>query len=165
MAADYAGALAAIRDRFVAHWQIGGALTTPVGYVNGPDPVLIDDNGHTRATPWEGPWVLFTTVNSGSRLETIGGAGNNAVVYFGLIKAHVFVRSGEGIDDAYAKALSIGEIFRNAIFYDTVTAGCFVRTGYRGDELPRVDEGEAESVDGVWFGVTATIAFEYWHRA
>jgi hypothetical protein len=81
-----------------------------------------------------------------------------------MIKAHVFAPVNTGIDDCYAKAVAIGEIFRNQVFYDSVTAGCFVRSGYTLDGQPRIDQGDASSDDGQWFAVTATIPFEYWHR-
>lgn len=159
MAADYAGAIAAIKQRFIDNWLTGGVATTPVKYVNGDGIVTTDSQGNPI------PWVLFEIVNAGSRVEGFGSAGNNTVVYYGLIKGHVFTRITSGPEDAYAKALAIGEIFRNKVFFDAVTPGCFVRSGYRLDGPPRVDEGDASSDDGNWFAVTATIPFEYWHLA
>lgn len=164
MAADYAGAKAAIIQRFLDNWVSGPNLLTPVGYVNSVDPTIVDEDGDPRTTPWNSTWVMIEVVNSGSRIEAFGSIGNNNVVYYGLIKGHVFVKTGDGTADADAKALAIGEIFRDALFYDNVTAGCFVRSGYRLDEQPRIDGGDASSGDGNWFAVTATIPFEFWTR-
>lgn len=154
MAADYSGALAAIRQRFVDNWT-----TTPIANVNESAEPAVDGSGNPTT------WVLFEVVNNGSKIEGFGTPGNNTIVYYGMIKAHVFAPINSGIDDCYAKALAAGEIFRNRVFYDAVTAGCYVRSGYRGDGQPRIDEGDASSSDGQWFAVTATIEFEYWHRA
>jgi hypothetical protein len=155
MPADYAGARDAIRSRFETQW----ASRTPVAFVN-ERPVATFDGVNEPVS-----WVLFEIVNAGTHVETIGAAGNNAIVYSGMIKAHVFAPIALGTTDAYGLALAASEIFRNARFYDAVTAGCFVWSGYRMDGQPRVDEGEAASTDGQWFAVTGTVPFEYWHRA
>ena len=63
---------------------------------------------------------------------------------------------------AFQYAVSIGEIFRNAEFYQS--AGHAVRTW-----TPRIDGGGAAEGEGVtsglWFRVTTTIPFEYLHLA
>ena len=59
------------------------------------------------------------------------------------------------------RAIAFGEIFRAAKFYDTVTDGCYVRSGYDLQNQPRIDEGDLTSDDGQWFGVTSTVPFEY----
>jgi hypothetical protein len=153
MAADYAGAIAAIRQRFVDNWT-----TTPIAYVNEAAQPAIDTSGNPTT------WVLFEIVNMASHIASFGTPRNNSIVYDGMIKAHVFAPVNTGIDDCYAKAVAIGEIFRNQVFYDSVTTGCFVRSGYTLDGQPRIDQGDASSDDGQWFAVTATIPFEYWHR-
>ncbi len=154
MAADYTGAIAAIRQRFIDNWT-----ATPIAFVNEPAESAVDSAGNPTA------WVLFEIVNNGSRIEGWGSSGNNTVIYSGMIKIHVFAPTGSGVDDCYAKALAAGEIFRNKVFYDSVTANCYVRTGFRPEEQPRIDEGDASSDDGQWFAVTATIPFEFWTRA
>jgi hypothetical protein len=157
MAADYAGAVAAIRDYFVVRWVVDGSPRTPVGYVNESDPL--------ETTPdLNVPWVLFEVVPLGSRIEGVGTSGGNTIIYSGDIKGYVFVPSGEGIDRAYELAVALGEIFRNRLFYDGVTPGCCVRTGYEMQGQPRIDAGVARDEDGNWFNVTATIPFDYWHR-
>ena len=159
MPADYAGAVQAIKDRFTANWKVDGAALTPVGFVNEADPQMADEAGALI------PWVLFEIVSSPSRIVGVGSAGNNNVLFPGLIKVHVFTPAQSGSGDGLAKALIAAEMFRNKTFFDDVTPGCFVRTGYRMDEQPRVDAGDVTSLDGNWFATTATIPFEYWHRA
>jgi hypothetical protein len=158
--ADYAGACAAIRTRFEANWLSGESLITPIAFVN-------DTQG--RGMPAQDaagnpvPWVFFEIVHNGSYIVGSGTPGQQTVVYDGVIKGHVFVQVGTGVADGLAKAVAIGEIFRNKVFYDTVTPGCYVRSGFEKNGQPRIDEGDATSEDGQWFAVTATIPFQYWH--
>jgi hypothetical protein len=56
MAADYAGAIAAIRQRFVDNWT-----TTPIAYVNEAAQPAIDASGNPTT------WVLFEIVNMNSQ--------------------------------------------------------------------------------------------------
>jgi hypothetical protein len=157
MAADYTGALAAIREKFLAEWT--GTPLARVGFVNEAAPVQIDDSGAPV------PWVLFELVNFGSVRLGFGMPGASVTIYDGAIKAHMFVPTGSSTATAVALAVSAGEIFRNEVFYDAVTAGCHVRTGYTIAGPPRIENGEVADDDGAWFNVTATIPFEYWHRA
>lgn len=160
MAADYAGALAAIKQRFVDQWTTGGRPTTPIAFVNEAAPSMVDPASGNPV-----PWVMFELLSSSSTNMGSGVPGNQVIAYDGLIKAHVFVPTGagDGTTDAVAGAmplaLAAGEIFRNKVFFDGVTPGCYVRT-----LTPRIDEGDATSNDGAWFAVTAAIPFEYWHR-
>lgn len=157
--ADYAGACAAIRARFVSGWTVDDALVTPVAFVNeASDPPVDPDNGNPIV------WVFFEIVHNGSFVIGSGTPGAQTIVYDGLVKGHVFVPVGQGVDDGLAKAVAIGELFRNRLFYDDVTAGCYVRSGFDIGGQPRIDQGDASSDDGQWFAVTATIPFEYWHR-
>ncbi len=159
MAADYAGACAAIRQRFEDNWQSGGSLITPVDYVNEPGAPAVDGSGSPL------PWVYFEIIHNGSYIVASGTPGQQTVVYEGFIKGHCFNPIYTGVADGLAKAVAIGEIFRNRVFYDTVTAGSYVRSGYAKNGQPRIDEGDASSDDGQWFAVTATIPFEFWTRA
>lgn len=154
MAADYAGALDAIKNRFVDSW----ANATPIAFVNDNDPIVVDESGN------DVPWVFFEVLHSGSWIAGSGTPGNQVIVYDGLIKGRVFSPIKTGLAVPMAKAIAIGEIFRNRVFYDNVTAGCYVRTGYDRDGQPRIDEGDSFSDDGKWFAVTATIPFHYYHR-
>lgn len=159
MAADYAGALAAVRQRFTDNWAPLGVARTPYGFLNPQaDPATADANGNPI------PWALFEIVHAGSRANGHGVPGNNVIVYDFLIKVHIFVPTGSGTDIAEAHAVAAGEIFRNRIFYDAVTAGCYVRSGYDTNGQPRLSDGDVTSNDGEWFTITATIPAEYWHR-
>jgi hypothetical protein len=150
MSADYAGAQDAIKAKFAAEWLTDGQPRTLIANVNEPLPDLNDAEAGTKR-----PFVLVEIIS----LPTINYIGGKLDIYPGLLKLHIFVESGTGTDGALKHALAAGEIFRNKIFYDDVTPGCFIRT-----ELPRVDDGTADSEDGSLFGTTATVAFEYWHH-
>jgi hypothetical protein len=148
---DYAGAKAAIRSRLIAGWS-----TTRITYQNetplDPWPPL-NDNG-TLA-----PWVNLEIIGTGSQIWTFGKDANRGWRYDGLIHVHVFtpVGSGDGLATTYA--VTIGELFRAAKFYDS-TEGYYVRT-----LAPQVDGGDSGSDDGNWFRVTMTVDFTYWHTA
>lgn len=156
MAADWAGAIKAIKDRFVAQWVDGPDPRTRIAFVN-----------ETPDDPWpprdadnklQG-YVLFAPQGvSGDRIA-FGTPGNMTYLYPGLIHAHVYVPVGSGTDGAFPLAWSAGDIFKNQKFYDDITPGCYVRSW-----TPRVDGGGPGDDDGVWYRVTATVPFEYWHR-
>lgn len=159
MAADYAGACAAIRQRFTDSWKVSGVPITPVKSVNEP-------TAEPPVDPIEKnpiPWVLFEIVHSDSEIVGSGTPGQQTIIYRGIIKGYVFTPIDSGTDDGLAKAVAIGEIFRNKLFYNSVTAGCYVRSGYAKDGQPRINAGDVTSDDGQWFTTTATIPFEYWH--
>ena len=162
MAADYAGAIAAIKAYFVANWQTDGVPTTAFGFVNEAACKTVDENGAPTV------WALFEVLGSGTVLQGSGTPGNQIIIFDGLVKVHVFVPTGvgtgEGDGGGMQKALAAGEIFRNRIFYDTVTDGCYVRSGFARDGQPRFSQGDVSSNDGEWFVTTATIPFEYRHR-
>lgn len=146
--ADFAGAVAAIKARIAAQWA-----TTPVGYMNEGKPQT-----HNDVSGEPEPWVLVEIVGTGGDIHAAGKPGNRVWLYDGLIHAHVFVPAGTGDATAREHAVALGEIFRGAQFYDD-TPGHAVRCW-----APRVDGGGNGSDDGLWFRVTATIPFEYWHR-
>lgn len=157
MPADYAGACAAIKTKFLDEWE--GTPAAAVGFVNEADPLMAST---TTGAPI--PWVLFEIVSNDSDKVGLGTPGNSVTVYYGLIKAHIFTPSGDGVETGMALALEAGEIFRNQLFYDDVTPGRFVRSGYTLDGQPRISEGDTYSEDGSWFNTTATIPFEFWDR-
>jgi len=154
--ADLAGALAAMRQRFVDNWVVGPDPRTRIAFVN-----------ENPAAPWppkdpDGQltgWVLFSAENASGDHPGFGTPGNQAYLYRGLIAIQVYVPVGKGSGDAFTLAVAAGEIFRSKKFYDGVTPGCYVRTW-----TPRVDGGGPGDDDGVWFRVGAVIPFEYWHR-
>jgi hypothetical protein len=145
--ADFAGAVAAIKARLEANWA-----TTPIGYPNGDPAATRDASGNPQA------WVLAEIVGAANTIHAAGKAGSVVYVQDGLIHAHVFVPKGSGDATARTHAVALGEIFRGKLFYDDVTPGHYVRSW-----APRIDGGGDGSDDGLWFRVTATIPFEYWH--
>lgn len=153
--ADFAGALAAIKQRFIANWVVGGDPRTRIAYVNenpdAPWPPRKPDKSLDN-------WVLFSAVGATADHPGFGTPGNQLYLYRGLISITCFVPVGKGTADAFMLAVAAGEIFRATKFYDDVTPGCYVRTW-----TPRVDGGAPGDDDGAWFRVTATIPFEYWH--
>jgi len=148
--ADYAGAVAAIRSRLETNW-----LTTRISFQN-----------ETPAQPWppvDGdsvlqPWVHLEVAGLGSRLWTFGTVGQRGWRYDGMIYVHVFVPVGSGLAQAQQYAVTIGELFRAAKFYDD-GLGSYVRT-----LNPQVDGGATSDDDGNWFRVTLAVDFTYWHR-
>lgn len=149
--ADYAGAKAAIEALLTANWT-----TTRIAIVN-----------KTPDDPWPpkdvdgklAPYVLIEVVNTASDIVACGVPGSQTWLYLGLIHVHVFVPVDTGTDLATQYAVATGELFRAKQLYADVSPGCYVRSW-----SPRVDGGGDGSDDGVWFRVTATIPFQYWHR-
>jgi len=158
---DYAGAKAAIRQRLAANWT-----TTRITYQNTKPAAPWPPTDGAQPMPNFLPWVHLEIASSRSQMHGAGKPGSQVWVTDGLILVHVFVP--EGIGDALATqyANTIGEIFRAKVFYDSGD-GCYVRTW-----APRVDEGGPVKSDsdiewantGVWFRVTMSVPFEYWHR-
>lgn len=155
---DYAGAKAAIRQRLATNWT-----TTRITYQNEKPadpwpPGTTGADGH----PVYSPWVHLEIATSMSEQHAIGRPGGHVWVTRGLILAHVFVPQGSGDGAATTYATQIGEIFRAKVFYNNGD-GCYVRTW-----APRVDEGgpasdPTDTHDGVWFRVSMSCPFEYWH--
>jgi hypothetical protein len=158
MAANYGDACNAIKQRFVNAWITAGVPTTPYGFVAEAAPRTVDAAGMPAT------WVLFEIEHIDSDISGFGTPGNHIIIYAGLIRAHVAVPTGQGTGAGLATALAIGEIFRNAQFYDTVTPGCFIRSGYDLRSQPAPEGGDVTSLDGEWFVTTMKIGFEYWHR-
>ena len=161
MSADYAGAIAAIKQKAIDGWAANNEDPDVLTFINEGDPKQADENGNPVI------WVLIEIVSGQSYINGSGTAGHQVIVYPGMIKAHVFAPTGSGVGEstgALAKALAIGEIFRNQLFYNGVTDGCYVRSGYDRNGPPRISDGDVSSDDGQWFTVSVTIPFEYWHR-
>lgn len=150
--ADYAGAVAAIRDYFVARWVDGSTARTPIAFQN---EAFADQ---TTA------WVMFEVIGETSELRGAGTPGSHVWLYRGSIFVHVFVPKNEGAAQANALAVAAGEIFRAKQFYDD-DPGCAVRTGVGPEgEGPRVDGGGSGADDGNWWRVTCVIPFEFYYR-
>lgn len=154
MAADYAGALDATKDYFEAAW----AARTAVAYVAGQD--VNKHDGQSRPTEW----AFYEIVHAPSWTAGRGVPGNNVIVYPFNIKVHVFSPIGQPTKPALQLALAAGEIFRNKLFYNAVTDGCYVRSGYETMGQPRISEGDIAADNGNWLSTTCTIPAEYWHR-
>lgn len=150
--ADYAGAKAAIRARLEAGWT-----TTRIAYQN-EDPAQPWPPKRPNGSP--APWVHLEITRTDGGIWTFGTAGNRGWRYDGFILVHVFVPTGEGDALADQYAVTIGELFRAAKFYDDGN-GSYIRT-----LAPDVDEGgdTDDGKTGKWFRVTMTVDFTYWHR-
>lgn len=148
---DIAGAMAAIEERLASNWT-----TTRIAYPN-----KIPDQPWPPVDPATGanaPWVLVEVANTSSAPRAAGQPGNQFWLYHGLIAVHVYVPVNDGLATARQYATAIGEIFRNATFYDD-TPGYQVST-----VAPRLDGGGPGDDDGVWYRVSVTIPFDYYHR-
>lgn len=158
--ADYAGAVAAIKARFLAQWIDGAARKTPIAFANEPA-----NDGVNEIKPWPPqvagkpvPWVYFEVIGSGSEIRGFGLPGDQTWLYRGGIFVHVFVPLGSSIETAQALAVAAGEIFRSSTFYVNA-GGIAVRT-----MSPQTDGGGSDADQGDQFRVTCMIPFEYFHR-
>lgn len=147
--ADNAGAVAAIRSRLESAW----AARTPIAWPNEKRPKVTDAQGKPA------PWVYAEVSWTDAGIRGVGVPGRHVTIDDGLIMLTVYVPDGEGTDAALTLAGQLGEIFRTSRFYDG-EPGCCVRCW-----TPRISGGDAGSDDGMWFAVTATIPFEFWHLA
>lgn len=149
--ADYAGAVQAIRDRLVANWT-----TTPISFQNEPFEPPVDPNSGNPA-----PWVALEVIGNESELRAAGTPGDHVWIYRGHILAHVYVPVNDGIALAQQYAVTIGEIFRAASFYND-GQGNILRTGI--DPAPRTDGGGSGDDEGNWYRVTMTCGLEFYYR-
>lgn len=153
--ADYAGAVAAMRARFVANWT-----ETPVAFQNetpqGVNGAAIEpwppQDGQGRSTPW----VFFEVLATQSDIRGAGLPGDNVWLTRGFIYAHVFTPIGYGYPDSLRLADVAGEIFRAQTFYRD-SAGSKVIC-----MAPMTDGGATDADDGNWFRVTMAVPFEFY---
>jgi hypothetical protein len=159
--ADYAGAIDAIRARFVDQWKIDGAARTLITFPNEP---AVDGQGNPIKMPPKGPdgapvpWVYFEVIGNGSDLRGAGSPGDHIWLYRGGIFIHVFVPEGSGTDDLNALAIAAGEIFRATTLYADGQGRKVVCMS------PSIRGGGSDADRGNVFGVTCFIPFEYFHR-
>lgn len=152
---DYAGAVAAIRARFVADW-----ISTPIAFQNETPQ---DANG-VALDPWppqdqQGgllPWVYFEVLATQSDIRGAGLPGNNVWLTRGYIYVHVFTPVGYGYPESLRLADIAGEIFRAKTFYHD-GAGSKVLC-----MAPQTDGGASDADDGNWFRVTMAVPFEFY---
>ncbi len=147
---DFAGAKAAIRSRLEAGWT-----TTRITYQNETPAAPFPPTGAGAVLV---PWVNLEVEGGEAEIVGTGTPGNHVWTYEGTIMVHVFVPIGSGDALATQYAITIGELFRAAQFYDS-TPGFAVRT-----LAPSVDPGGSADDDGLWFRVTMSVDFVYWHR-
>jgi hypothetical protein len=145
--ADWAGAVAAMRARFEALFDIA---TTPVKYQNEDPP----QNPWPPATAK--PWIYFEAIQAQTALRGAGLPGNQTWLTTGHIFAHVFAPKGYGMADHLLVAGRAGDVFRAATFYNDDAGAKVVCLG------PTVQGGDSASDDGNWFGVTVAIPFEFY---
>lgn len=152
--ADLAGALAAIQQRLKDSFA---------------DPMQFPNQAQDDATlPWppidavtKAPvlWIYCEFVDL-PPTPFFGRPGNQTIMEQGLAKFYVMVSKGSGEDAARAKAVAIGEAFRQATFYNQEPPA-FVRT-----KTPRVGKDPLASEDGATVaGACCTVPYEFWHRA
>jgi hypothetical protein len=149
--ADYAGAVAAMRARFVAAW----GATTPVQYQNEDPP----------QEPWPpepsaGPWVYFEVLQTQSVERGVGLPGSKIWLTTGNIFVHVQTPSGYGLPAHLALTKQAGTIFRAATFYQDSTSGAKVVCG-----APSEPGGDSNADNGNWFSLTVSIPFEFYFIA
>lgn len=150
--ADYAGAVAAIRQRLADNWT-----TTPIAFQNetpptDPFPPIDPVTGNPA------PWVMCEVIGTTSEIHAFGAPGNKVWRYLGLIHVHILVPVNYGADVAQGYAVTVGEIFRGAKFYDNGD-GDYVRTW-----SPMTDGGGSDADIANTWRLTMTVDFEYFHR-
>jgi len=148
--ADYAGAVAAMRARFVAAW----GATTAVAFQNEDPP------GAVPPDPSGGPWVYFEVIQTQSTERGVGMPGSKIWLTVGNIFVHVMVPIGYGLPDHLALTKQAGAIFRAATFYQDPATGAKVVCG-----APSEAGGDSSADNGNWFGLTVSIPFEFYFIA
>lgn len=161
--ADYAGAVAAIKARFLTYWVNGAVRKTPIAFQN---ETPNDGAVPPVALPWPPndasgnptPWVYFEVIGNGSEQRGVGLPGDNIWLYRGGIFIHVIAPKGYGVETSHALVVAAGEIFRAKTFYND-GLGAKVVCG-----SPQTDGGASDADNGNWFRLTCFIPFEYFHR-
>lgn len=145
--ADYAGAVAAIRARFVANFD---TVAVPVEYQNEDPP----------AANWPplgaAPWIYFEVLETASSQRGAGLPGNQTWLTVGQILVHLFAPKGYGLPEHLRLAGLAGEVFRAATFYNS-DPGAKVICG-----APSMQGADSDADNGKWFGVTVAIPFEFY---
>lgn len=153
--ADIAGATAAIEQRLKAGFP-GGAIAfenTDPDDPSQPWPP-VDEDGKPVL------WLFCQVVDVESGIVGFGKPGAQLVQDTGFIKVFVMVPRGSGLAAARAKAVEIGELFRQAQFYDQEPPA-YVRT-----KTPRIGRDPMVSEDGATVaGACCTVPYEFLHQA
>ncbi|UGA47101.1 hypothetical protein HU230_0014085 [Bradyrhizobium quebecense] len=146
--ADYAGAVAAMRARYV-----DGLTAAPSSFQN-------EDPPQTPWPPQGTPWCYFEVVETLRRKRGVGTPGNQTWLITGNIFVHVFVPKGYGFAAHLALAGQAGDLFKDATFYNAEPGAC-VRCWDENGEGPTVQGGDSASDDGNWFGLVVVIPFQF----
>lgn len=149
--ADYAGAVAAMRARFVAAF-----VAAPVCF----------QNEQPAQQPWppDGPWTYFEVIQTETRRRGVGLPGNDVWITVGNIFVHVFAPKGYGLPQHLAIAEQAAAIFRSATFYNS-DPGAAVRCWSDAGAGPSVRGADKASDDGNWLNVVVTIPFQFYFTA
>ncbi len=153
--ADYAGAVAAMRSRFVTAW----ATTTSVAFQNETPQ---DMSGHPVTWPpinndgTPKPWVYFEVITTGADIRGAGLPGSQLWLTTGYIYVHVFTPLGYGYPASLALADQAGEIFRAQTFYQDGAGAKVICMA------PQVDGGASDADNGNLFRVTMAVKFEFY---
>lgn len=145
---SYAGAVQAVKDYLAANFT-----AIPVGYLNGEAPASNDSSGNPTA------WALIEIRGTSAEPRSIALKGQKLWTQFFMLWAHVFTPNGSGDSAAREYAEQIGNVFREALFYDSEALHC-VRTN-----TPNVHDGDSGSDDGLWYRVSVSVDGEYWYQA
>lgn len=145
---DWAGAVAACRSRFTDNFT-----AAPIQFQNEDPP----------QEPWppspKVPWVYFEVLETSSSIRGVGLPGNQTWLTLGSILVHVFAPTGYGLPEHLAIAVQAGEVFRSKTFYQNGSGSKILCMA------PSVRGGDSTSDDGLWFGVTVSIPFEFFFIA
>jgi hypothetical protein len=152
---DIAGALAAIEAAAEGQFP---ALPIALPNTDPEDPTQpwppVDSQGKPRL------WIFCEVVDTDAKIIAFGKPGSQTILEIGFAKFFVMVAKGSGEAEARAQATAIGEIFRQAKFFDT-TPPAYVRT-----TTPRVGSDPMESEDGATVaGACCTVPYEFLHQA
>jgi hypothetical protein len=151
--ADYAGAVAAIKQRLRDNWattRIEEANKTP----DQPWPP-VSDNGDPQ------PFLVIEVIVNASDIQGVGRPGGQMNIDYGHILVHVCVPTGSGTELAHSYASTIAAVYRSKEFYNA-TSGFAVRTW-----RPFTDNGASADIEGIpnglYWKVVVSAEFEYLH--
>jgi len=142
--ADYAGAVAAIVERYKAF-----VTTLPTQFQNEDPP----------STPWppaDGPFVYFEVLETASDIRGAGLPGNQTWLTLGQIHAQVAAPKGYGFPEHLALAQPIGEVFRAQTFYVSEPGTKIIC------KAPSIRGGDSASDNGRFFVLKVAIPFEFY---
>lgn len=134
-------AVAAIRSRADSLWPAIEAAV-PLAWPNENFPRPADASGSPL------PWVLIEVRWNGGGFMSIGAPGDNLARRDGSIWVYAFIPQGTGEGRAHQLAARAASIFEGQDFGGVVCQA--MEPG-----------GEAESEDGIYFGQSAVIPFDF----